>query len=140
MNRKSFAVLASFAVPVFTRVVENAEQSKNMNNAKQMITACTLWAIDKGSGRYPDSLEELVESRLLEDGDLQMLSWTHPQTKAKEPWLYLGKGLTNIDGHKMLLASPQAVSGTRIVGFADGASVQKVSEAEYQDMLRLQEE
>ena len=50
------AILASFAVPVFTKVIANAQQSKQINNCKQILTGCALFAADKGGGVYPSGL------------------------------------------------------------------------------------
>ena len=50
------AILASFAVPVFTKVIANAQQSKQINNCKQILTGCALFAADKGAGVYPSGL------------------------------------------------------------------------------------
>ena len=46
------AILASFAVPVFNKVVTSAQQTKQINNLKQIALACSLFASDN-SGIYP---------------------------------------------------------------------------------------
>ena len=48
------AILASFAVPVFTKVIANSQQAKQINNGKQILTAMALFASDKGNGTYPN--------------------------------------------------------------------------------------
>jgi prepilin-type N-terminal cleavage/methylation domain-containing protein len=46
------AILASIALPVFSSVQERGKQTKDMSNAKQIATACKVYAGDH-DGRYP---------------------------------------------------------------------------------------
>ena len=92
------AILASFAVPVFTKVIQNSQQTKQVNNAKQILTACALFAADKGGGIYPtgtwedggftdgdpstvaeDCFNDLFETGIME---MELLFWL-PQNATK---------------------------------------------------------
>lgn len=53
------AILAGIALPVFASVQERGGEIKALNNAKQIATACKLYAVDHG-GAFPATLEELV--------------------------------------------------------------------------------
>jgi prepilin-type N-terminal cleavage/methylation domain-containing protein len=46
------AILASIALPVFSTVQERGKQTKDMSNAKQIATACKVFAGDH-DGRFP---------------------------------------------------------------------------------------
>ena len=131
------AILASFAVPVFSKVTANANDAKNINNAKQLLTGCALYASDRGSGLYPESLDQLAEAGIIDAEYMARLIWQDPQTGAMEDWKYF-EGLNNTQGSKILMASPRPVNGIRIVGMADGSSVMKMTEAEYQERLSRQ--
>ena len=47
------AILASLAVPVFSKIQEKANQTKGINNARQITLALKLYAADN-NGVYPD--------------------------------------------------------------------------------------
>jgi prepilin-type N-terminal cleavage/methylation domain-containing protein len=46
------AILASIALPVFSSVQERGKQTKDMSNAKQIATACKVYAGDH-DGKFP---------------------------------------------------------------------------------------
>ena len=46
--------LASFVVPIFTKVIANHQQVKSISLGKNLLTAMALFASDKGSGSYPN--------------------------------------------------------------------------------------
>jgi type II secretory pathway pseudopilin PulG len=50
------AILASLAVPAFSKIQEKANQTKAMNNARQIIIGLKLYAADN-NGEYPDKLK-----------------------------------------------------------------------------------
>jgi len=57
------AILAGAALPVFSKVQEKGKATKSMSNAKQLATACKLYAIDN-KGKFPPTLQALVPDYL----------------------------------------------------------------------------
>jgi len=86
--------------------------TKNLSSAKQLETACRLYAADN-HGRFPDDLEELVPD-IIPDGGLSKLRYMIPGQK-DEPtgftdWLYFGAGFTAENPPPLLLASPHLIT------------------------------
>lgn len=50
------AILASLAVPTFSKIQEKGNQTKAINNARQIIIGLKLYAADN-NGKYPDKLK-----------------------------------------------------------------------------------
>lgn len=84
------AILASFAVPVFNRVVARAQQSKTVNNTRQIALACRLFA-QANNGIFPVGVEgvpattsEGAYQALFDAGeiDLEALFWNPRATHA----------------------------------------------------------
>ncbi len=48
------AILASLAVPTFSKIQERGNQTKGINNCRQVITTMRLYSSDN-NGNYPDS-------------------------------------------------------------------------------------
>jgi type II secretory pathway pseudopilin PulG len=57
------ALLAGIALPVFSSVQEKGQQTKSLIQAKEIATACRLYAVDH-DGAFPKKLEELVPEYL----------------------------------------------------------------------------
>jgi hypothetical protein len=117
--------MAATEVPVS---LAQAAQLAELGRLRDAVNACHNHAADKGDA-YPSSLEELVQSEML---DAQALA---PRRK---PLVYLGKGRTTAEENpesKPLIAS-QPVRGQRLVAYADG-NVTLVEEETYQGQLRL---
>ena len=123
------AIMASLAVPVFSKIQEKANQTKGISNARQVVLACKIYA-DDFDGKYPANLQQLVQEEVIPAESSDLLSWEGA------PWL-LFKGLSDsTDGSHVLIAAPSAdATGHRIVGFNDG-SVRSMPEAEYQRILQ----
>jgi hypothetical protein len=105
-----------------------AAQLAELGRLRDAVIACHNHAANKGDA-YPSSLEELVQSEML---DAQALA---PRRK---PLVYLGKGRTTAEENpesKPLIAT-QPVRGQRLVAYADG-NVTLVEEETYQAQLRL---
>lgn len=84
------AILASFAVPVFNRVVARAQQSKTVNNTRQIALACRLFA-QANNGIFPVGVDgvpatnsEGAYQALFDAGeiDLEALFWNPRATHA----------------------------------------------------------
>jgi hypothetical protein len=57
------AIVAGIALPVFAEVQLRGSETKSLSNAKQIATACKLYAVDN-SGAYPSKLDQLVPDYL----------------------------------------------------------------------------
>jgi hypothetical protein len=57
------AIAAGVAMPVFGKVQEKGKATKSLSNAKQIATACKLYAIDN-NGKFPPKLQALVPDYL----------------------------------------------------------------------------
>jgi prepilin-type N-terminal cleavage/methylation domain-containing protein len=87
------AILASFAVPVFNRVVGRAQQSKQVNNARQIALACRLFAqanngiFPVGPNQQPAANANGAFNALFESGDinLEALFWNPRATHVCNP-------------------------------------------------------
>ncbi len=122
------AVGASMAVPVFAKVQEKGQITKQISNARQIQLACLLYAAEN-DGRYPDTLEELEANGALEPGKLKALNGLKPSSWRGEPGFeYLGKGMddTTLAETEILVSRAQSKGGDRVVAFHDG-SVRLVS-------------
>ena len=53
-----------------SRVLPAAQQSKQINNCKQILTGCALFAADQGAGRYPNGRFDPDKEELLEGDPL----------------------------------------------------------------------
>ena len=58
-----FAILAGIALPVFGEVKLRGTQTKSLSNAKQIGTACLIYATDN-DGAFPKTLDQLVPDYL----------------------------------------------------------------------------
>ncbi|WP_395751867.1 DUF4190 domain-containing protein [Prosthecobacter sp.] len=122
------AVLASLAVPVYSRVQSQAYQMKAVNNAKQLVMGLKMYSQDH-DGKYPPSLETLFDEQILVDRKL--LEFTGMMNVPGQGWDYRGAEHTDADpGNIILLISKQPdLSKKKIVARNDGsASVEKASE------------
>lgn len=122
------AVLASLAVPVFTKVSAQGNQMKAMSNAKQIVLGMKQYAADN-DGKYPPTLEPLFEEEILTDR--RLLEFPPAMSVPGQGWEYLGADHTDSDpGNIIVLTSRKADhTGKKIVARNDG-SVQVVRESE----------
>ena len=86
VNLVLLPILVSMAVPVFNVVQEKANQMATGNNARQVVMACKVYAVDHG-GSFPPSLDALVPEYIeapevlqsrppSEDGDVSGFEYT----------------------------------------------------------------
>jgi len=132
-------VIAGVALPVFTGPGPGTA-TRNLSNAKQLATACRLFAMDH-RGRFPMHLSEL-EPDYIPQGGFDALRCS-VMGRDKEPklvmdWIYLGAGFDDTNPPPLLIASPQATTTLKeqkrvivVRDFSGGV----VKEAEYQQLL-----
>ena len=104
------ALLAAIAFPVFKSVQAKGLETKALSNAKQIGTACRLYAVDK-NGAFPKTLDELVPE-YLPDREL----FVCPFDKSRDPMGYEYYGGKDTDpADNVLLVSKALSEGKRRV-------------------------
>jgi prepilin-type N-terminal cleavage/methylation domain-containing protein len=85
------AILASIALPVFSAVQERGKQTKDMSNAKQIATACKVFAGDH-DGRFPyqDGRVDPPVDLIAADTSNQAFASLIPDYVGQEKIFYLG--------------------------------------------------
>ena len=106
----------------------------NINNIKQLIIACTLYA-DDHNGLYPGKLQELKD--YINDENIY-----HFETadKKKIKYIYVaGIIMKNVEdsAQTILIYSPVVKNGKRLCGFVD-AHVGNIDEKEFQKQAKAQ--
>jgi hypothetical protein len=103
--------------------VSRSDQIRNANSAHQVLMIANHYA-EEHQGKYPESLAALAKWAVEEEvittlGILFFFEATPGATP--EPWLYFGRGLDQrVLENTVLLVSPRAVRGKRIVGERSG--------------------
>ncbi len=125
-NPLMLSVLASMAMPAYTQIQGNAKATKEINNVRQLILACRMYAAD-WDGAFPETLEDLYPDYLDVE---EMLSFQDPNTGLPVPYTY-NAGLTDTSFSKLvLIASPAMSDGKVVVGFV-GGNVEAMTAFEY---------
>lgn len=122
------AVLSSLAVPAFTSVKKQADQTKALSNGRQVLLAVKMYSAEHDSN-YPAELSELVSGGQLAQPELLMVG------NEKQPWLY-DRTLTDTSpGISIVLAAPFTVKSgsreTRVVIRNDGRA-EAIPEEDFQ--------
>jgi hypothetical protein len=114
-------VLAGIALPVFSQVQVKAKETRSMSNAKQLVLACKLYALDN-RGAFPPKLEELVPKYLPDKSVLVCpLSPTLPLG-----YQYYG-GVDSEQPTKVVLMSKFADGQhKRVIAYADGSCAMRL--------------
>jgi hypothetical protein len=101
---------------------------RSMNNAKQIGTACLLWA-EKHEGKFPDQLEDLLAPGYLGPEGTAVLHCPLLHNDSVPGYSYVGRGYrTNGRPETTVLVSIwQDADGKRIVGHGDGSVTFEVS-------------
>lgn len=111
------AVLASFAVPVFNRVVARAQQAKAVNEARQIALGLRLYA-QVNQGRFPDTLDDLVAS-----GDLNPELASGIMIDGRlVPWLYRPGLSDSSPGATPVVMLAEPIGGIWIVAYVDASA------------------
>jgi len=85
------AILASIALPVFSSVQERGKQTKDMSNAKQIATACKVFAGDHdGKFPYQDGRVDPPVDLVAADTSNQAFASLIPDYVSQEKIFYLG--------------------------------------------------
>lgn len=119
------AIFASLAMPALTKVQERGNTTKQISHARQLQMACMLYATEH-QGKYPDSLEQLVEQQLLEAEFYQQASqFKVPGWKGEPGFQYLGAGKDDtIPGDTpILISNAEDWQGRRVVARHDGSAM-----------------
>lgn len=108
------------------------DSTRNINNARQLITALRIYANDH-SGEYPEKLDDLVKEEILDPGEpFEKLTHGIMQKQMKIPWMVLGGLNDSAPGGLPLVVSPIPLHGSRYVMGYNDMSVELVSPEKYQ--------
>ena len=116
----TIAVLAGMALPVFGEVKERGNLTKALSNAKQIGTACRIYALDN-DGKFPVKLADLVPDYL---PDASILACQYPDPAKPTAYEYFG-GTDKDDPNKILISSPAVAGKGRVFIYVGGSSVAK---------------
>lgn len=112
-------ILASLALPTFTRIQERGNVTKSISNVRQLVTACKIYASDH-NGKYPESLDALVADGVLEQASYDSLLRC-PLSTEYPGYEYLGAGQNDGDNPEApLFLSKAEIRGKRVVGRKNG--------------------
>jgi hypothetical protein len=120
----SVAIFASMAMPAYNGIQHRAKQTRQINQIKQIVTACHYHATEE-NGTFPESLESLVEAGHLGADDPQ------PISTSDGVFLYR-PGLTGTSpDDEVFIASPAPLGRQRVIGQVDGL-VRIIPEEDFQ--------
>ncbi|MBL9159028.1 MAG: DUF4190 domain-containing protein [Verrucomicrobiales bacterium] len=118
------SILAAAALPAFNQVQNQAKQTRQTNQIKQIIVACHYHATEE-NGAFPESLEALVEAGYLGTED------PHAIDTIGGIFLYR-PGLTGTSpDEEIFVASPVPIDRHRVVGRV-GGQITLVPEEDFQ--------
>ena len=113
-------LLAGMALPVFGEVKDRGNLTKALSNAKQIGTACKIYAIDN-DGKFPAKLDELIPDYL---PDASILACGYPDPKNPVAFEYFG-GTEKDDPEKILISSPAVEGKGRVFVHVNGSGEAK---------------
>ncbi len=124
------AVAGSIMLSAYTNASQAASQIKAVSNAKQIVMGMKMYAADN-DGKYPPTLEALIEEGILSD---ERLFEFPPSMKVPgQGWEYLGAGHSDRSpGNTIVLRSRKADRTRKIVVARSDGSVEVVRESELQ--------
>ena len=121
--------LSAMSYGPIMKQVKAAEDTKTMNNMKQLFVACYSYAADN-DGRLPNSLKDL-------EGDEYEIDLENLISLKNGEIHYINGHTTSTRTHYILMYSPTRIDDTRIIARLDG-SVTKISEKEFQKTIKNQ--
>ncbi len=126
------AILAGLALPTFAKVQDKANDTKVMNQFKQLVVSLKIYSADQG--KYPAQLSDLIKEGILDNPSL--LEFSDPNSKEHLAPLYNNQLSDSSSGEEIVLAAPTPnKSGKRIAAFNDG-SVRIITEDEFQKLWK----
>jgi hypothetical protein len=113
------AVGASLAIPVFTKVQEKGLTVKSINNVRQLVTACRIYA-SENDGKYPADLELLFTQNVINERKILHCPLLKDDTQTG--YDYFGAKLKDSDAGNLILfvSKWEDRLGKHIVGHNDG--------------------
>ncbi|MCB1231093.1 MAG: DUF4190 domain-containing protein [Verrucomicrobiae bacterium] len=121
-------IAASLVVPVVTKVKEKADLAREISEMRQVIIACQSWASDH-DGNFPPDLDSLMPDYIQDE---ELLTWRSKSNPEGARLVYRPGFTESTDIREIVVFSPTAAMGRRLVGYVSGA-VQQVDESEFQE-------
>jgi hypothetical protein len=119
------ALIGIMALPAFAKVAEKSMVAKSMNDTRQLVTACKIYASDH-NGSYPPNLEQLFKDGILNDRKLLQVRTTsiasERRDESEDGYEYFGAKMTDSSPgqHILIMSRWEDSQGKRIVGRNDG--------------------
>jgi len=109
--------------------------TRSISNGRQLVAAVRIYASDHG-GRYPEQLDELVDTEILEPESLVTLNRVHKSGEAPLPWIFL-KGLNEeAPANLPLFVSPMPYTGNKYIIAYNDSTVSLQNAAEYEAAMQ----
>jgi type II secretory pathway pseudopilin PulG len=119
-------VLAALALPVFTAAQEKAKAAKSLNNARQIVSACYLYAAKQEAagkpGDFPPDLETLFTSGALEESNRRVLQCPLLNDPSAPGYAYFGAKADDREDRVVLVSKAGMRNGKRIVARKGGSA------------------
>lgn len=135
----SVLLIPALTVPIIGNVQDRGMQTKLVANARQIFLGCKVYSVEH-DGRFPESLEQLVEEGMMEDGPVFLVPGMVDMDHEGEAMFRLvtpGANEIDLDPAEAVIVSRFPVSLRRDAGWvmvrADG-SCQVVSRSELEAM------
>ncbi|HSJ04047.1 MAG: hypothetical protein ACAI34_23120 [Verrucomicrobium sp.] len=111
-----------------------SDTTRNLSNARQMITALRIYADDHG-GRCPDNLQQLVAEGIVDAAFLDVESRMILPGGMRMPWRVLGGIETEDSGSLPLVVSPVAQYGHFHMVACNDTGTSVVSQDKYEKLM-----
>lgn len=126
-------VLLGFIMPFHSGPATKGILTQRLNDLKQVENALQLYLQDED--HVPKTLDELAangsQKYVSKAGWAQISKFTSPTTKQRMDWLYYPERFKEGDSEsRLILASPEAYKGNRIIGLSD-FSARIISEQDF---------
>lgn len=122
------AVVASLMIPAFVKTSQAGNQMKAVSSARQIVIGMKMYAADH-EGKYPPTLEALVEEGVLPDR--RVFDFPPTLNVPGQAWEYLGAGHGETDpGDLIVLRSKKADRSGKVIIARNDGSAEAVRESE----------
>jgi len=113
-------MVISITVPIFASIEQKADQSASLRHAREIITACQVYAADH-EGKFPESLEVLLHENIVTDASIFRESDLHDDTEMA--FDYFGAGMNESTASDAVVLTGKYVypgNNERVIGRKNG--------------------